>query len=153
MAGTPGINKIERGFRLWFDDSGGTARDLSASLIPGTVSGGGKTLDEVDMTGVSNAIRHALGGHASAPVTAQFNMDDTATTGSFTVLKGMYGSIGTLTLQYGSLGNAPDTGDPEWEGEYVLLDASVTQSGGKMIVNATWAPAAGQTDPAWGTVA
>lgn len=151
MAGVPGKNKSERGFCILFDDNT-TPRDLTIDLLPGTVTGGGKVLDEVEMTGVSDAVKKYLGGHASAPVSAQFYLDDTATTGAFTVLNGMEGSIGTLTLQWGSNGAAPSTGDPEWEGEYVFLGFSVGMNGGKAVMTATWQPAAGNPDPAWGTV-
>jgi hypothetical protein len=147
-----GKDKIERGFRVIWDDGGGTPRDLSAALLPGTVNGGGLTLDEVDMTGVSDAVKKFLGGHADSPINGQFHMDDTATTGAFTVLSVTTGSIGTLTLQWGSNGAAPTTGDPEWEGEYVLMGIPVTNNGGKMVLDASWQPAAGQPDPAWGTV-
>lgn len=147
-----GKNHIERSFRLLFDDSGATARDLSADLIPGSVKGGGKILDEVEMTGVSDAVKKYLAGYASAPITARFHMDDTATTGAFTVLKLMYGLVGTLTLQYGQNGSAPTTSDPEWEGEYVFLGFDVVPDGGKMVMEASWQPASGTADPAWGTV-
>lgn len=150
MAGVPGKNKLERGFRiLW--DNGATPQDITASLIPGTVTGGGKVLDDVDMTGVSNTIKNSLGGWGDAPVSAQFHLDDTATTGAYTMLNGTVGNVGTLTLQFGSAGAAPSTGDPEWEGEYVLLGAVAGQSGGKMILTATWKPGSA-TPPAWGTV-
>jgi len=155
MAGVPGKNKIERGFRIWWDNSSAAAKDLSADLIPGTVTGGGMTLDEIDMTGVSDAVKKALGGYGDSTVTAQFHMNDTATSGAYTVIFNptTVGSIGTLTLQFGSNGAAPSTGDPDWEGEYVLVNAAVGQANGRMVINCTWKPAAGQSDPAWGTVA
>lgn len=151
MAGVPGKNKTERGFRLQFDDSGGTPRDLSVGLVPGSFSSGGAAYDSVDMTGVSNSIKNSSFGWGTANISAQFYMDDTATTGAFTVLKeAPY--VGTLTSQWGSNGAAPDTGDPEWEGEYILLAASVGLSGDRAIISATWEPS-GATPPAWGTVA
>lgn len=153
MAGVPGKNKIETGFRILVDDSGGVARDLSADLVPGSIQGGGATLDEVDMTGVSNTIKNALSGHGASPVTARFYMNDTATTGAFTVLNGRSGTSGTLTLQFGSAGAAPSTGDPEWEGEYTLLGAPVTVDAGRFVLSVTFVPTAGQSAPAWGTVA
>jgi hypothetical protein len=153
MAGVPGKNKIERGFRILWDDSGGSARDLTAALLPGTLQGGGLTLDEIDMSGASDSVKKYLGGAGSGVVTGQFHMDDTATTGAFTVCKATLGSIGTLTLQYGSNGAAPSTGDPEWEGEHVLISMSIAPNGGKMVMTCTWQPASGQADPAWGTVA
>lgn len=147
-----GKNHIERSFRLLFDDSGASARDLSGDLVPGSVSGGGLTYDEADMTGVSEAVRNFLAGHADSEISARFHLNDTATTGAYTVLTGQQGSAGTLTLQWGQSGAAPTTGDPEWEGEYVLLDASVTLDGNKFVLNARWKPT-GSTAPAWGTVA
>ena len=150
-----GKNKIERAFRLWWDDLGtgaGTARDLSGDLVPGSVSGGGLTWDEVELTGVSNAVKNFLAGHADSEVSAKFHLNDTATTGAHTVLVGSDGGTGTLTLQWGSSGAAPTTGDPEWEGEYVLLDAHVEIDGNKPVLAARWKPT-GATAPAWGTVA
>jgi hypothetical protein len=145
-------DKIETGFRFWFDDSGGTPRDLSDGLIPGSFNGGGKTLDQVDMTGVSNAVRNYLGGHAEAPVSAKFLHDDTASTGAHTVLKDMVGSVGTLTAQWGSAGVAPAAGDPEWEGEYLCVEARVAFEGGKSVINAQFLPGT-STPPAWGVYA
>lgn len=151
MAGVPGKNKTERGFRFQFDDSGGTARDLSGDLIPGSFSSGGVAYDSVDMTGVSNSVRNSSFGWGTANITAQFYMDDTATTGAFTVLRAAP-YAGTLTAQWGSAGAAPSTGDPEWEGEYILLSAPVSFTGDRAIITATFEPS-GSTPPAWGTVA
>jgi hypothetical protein len=147
-----GKNKIERGFRLWWDDSGGTPRDLSGDLVVGSVSGGGLTFDEADMTGVSETVYNFLAGHANSEVGGNFHMNDTATTGASTVLNGTQGSVGTLTLQWGDAGAAPTTGDLEWEGEYVLLNNSISLDGNKHVHNCTWKPS-GSTAPAWGTVA
>lgn len=152
MAGVPGKNKLERGIKFFFDDSGGTARDLTTGLVPGTLQGGGKVLDEVDMSGANDAVKKSLGGAAGAVVTGQFYLDDTADTGAHTVLSGMLGSIGTLTIQFGSNGAAPSTGDPEWEGEYVCLGGQAAMNGGKVVAQYTFAPASGNSDPAWGTV-
>jgi hypothetical protein len=79
-------------------------------------------------------------------------MNDTATTGAFTVLKAMVGEVGTLTLQWGSNGATPSTGDPEWEGEYTLMQANIVFDGGKAVVDCTFQPGS-STAPAWGTVA
>lgn len=148
-----GKNHIERSFRIYVDDSGATARDLSGDLIPGTIQGGGVVLDEVDMTGVSDTIKRALGGYGDSPITARFHMNDTATTGAFTVLKGREGDSGTVTLQYGQNGDAPTTGDPEWEGEYTLMSCNVVADGGRMVLDCRFIPQSGAADPAWGTVA
>lgn len=148
-----GRNKIERGFRLLWDDTGngsGTARDLSADLIPGSCTGGGLVFDEVDMTGVSQSVKNYLAGHADSEISADFIMNDTAATGAYTVLVGSDGGYGTLTLQWGSAGASPTSGDPEWEGEYTLLDCNASFDGGKAVMHARWKPY-GTTAPAWGT--
>jgi len=150
-----GRNKIERAFRIWWDDAGtgsGTARDLSGDLVPGSCTGGGLVFDQVDMTGVSQSVKNYLAGHAESEISAKFVMNDTATTGAHTVLTGSDGGIGTLTLQWGSSGAAPTTNDPEWEGEYVLLDCNCSFDGGKAVINARWKPT-GVTAPAWGLYA
>ena len=140
-----GKNKTERGFRFLWD-----TKDLSGDLVPGSVNGGGIVLDEVDMTGVSEAVKNFLGGHGNAPVSARFHMND-ASNRAFNVLKDDGNVAATLTLQYGSSGAAPTTGDPEFEGTYVFLGFNVVPDGGKLVLEGRWMPS-GATPPAWGTV-
>lgn len=147
-----GKNKLERASRILWDDSGAAARDLTGDLVPGSLSGGGLELDEVDLTGVSQVAEQVLGGHGRSEISAQFYLNDTATTGALTVLKASLGLVGTLTLQWGSSGAAPTTGDPEWEGEYTLLSANIVLAGNKPVIQARWKPGS-STAPAWGTVA
>jgi len=148
-----GKNKISRGIRLSWDDSGGNPQGLSGDLIPGSVSGPGFTAGEIDMTGESESALNYLADRKDNTVSAQFHMNDTATTGATTVTNGTVGgSAGTLTVQFGSAGAAPTTGDPEWEGEYVLLSNDVSINGGKAIHTCKWRPS-GSTAPGWGTVA
>lgn len=143
-----GKNKAERWVMIQWDDSGGTARDLSGDLVPGSLSGGGLKFDEVDLTGVSEAVYNYLAGHAASEISAQFHMNDTATTGATTVLNSNDGSTGTLTIAWGN-GTTATTGDPEWEGEYVMLDDTIQLSGNKFVHNVVWKPT-GSTAPAWG---
>lgn len=145
-----GKNKVERGFRILVDNSAGSAQGLTGDLVPGSVQGGGITLDEVELTGVSESVKNFLWGHGNSEITAQFYLNDTATTGAFTVLKAAP-YVGTVTLQWGSTGAAPTAGDPEWEGEYVVLSSGAAMSGGAAIINARFLPT-GSTAPAWGTV-
>ena len=141
-----GKNKVETGFRIQFN-----SQDISGDLVPGSLNGGGVVLDQVEMTGVSNTIRNYLRGHGSAPITGRFIMNDTATTGAFTVLNAATGA--TLTLQWGSNSAAPTTGDPEWEGNYTHFGFQIVFDNGKAVMEVTFQPTAGQTAPAWGTVA
>lgn len=140
-----GKNKIERGFRFLWD-----GKDLSGDLVPGSVSGGGMVLDEVDMTGVSETVRNYLAGHATAAISARFHMNDD-TDRSFDVLAGAEGTIKTIALQYGSNGAAPTSGDPQWSGSYVFLGFRVVVDGGKMVMECSWQPGS-STPPAWSTI-
>jgi hypothetical protein len=149
MAGVPGKNKTERGFKFYFDDSGAAARDLTPSLVPGSAKVGGASFESVDLTAVADSIKNGSFGWGTAEVEAQFYLDDTATTGALTVMKSAP-YVGTLTAQWGSNGAAPSSGDPEWEGEYCLLGFDVSTSG-RAIMTAKWTPS-GSTPPAWGTV-
>ena len=148
-----GKNHVERSFLILVDDSGTTARDITGDLIPGSLTGGGLTLDQVDMTGVSETVRNYLAGHAEAQISGQVHMNDAATTGAHTVLSGIDGgAAGTVTLQWGQNGAAPTGSDPEWEGEYVLTTyGPMTFTGGRAVMPFTFAPGT-STAPAWGTV-
>jgi hypothetical protein len=146
-----GKNKVERGFRVWWDDSGGTPRDLSGDLVPGSLSITDE-YEEADITGVSEGLRHYLANMRAVEVTASFHMNDTASTGSTTVLNGQNGSTGTLTLQWGASGVAATQGDPELEGECIQLRNASTLDGNKFVHNVTWRPT-GTGGFAWGTMA
>ena len=146
-----GKNKVERGFLIIIDNSAGAPKDLTGDLVPGTFSGGGLVFDEADMTGVSESTYNFLAGHASSDISAQFYLNDTATTGAHTVLIGNAGGTGTLTARWGAAGVAATGGDPEWEGEYVILSANVVLAGNKWVIQANFKPT-GSTAPAWGTV-
>ncbi len=146
-----GKNKIERGIRFSFDDNGAVLRDLSADLVPGSLTAGGLSFEEAEMTGVSEAQKNFLAGHAESEVTAQFYFNDTAVTGAHTVFKDKVGKVGTLQVDFGSSGAAPITGDPRWSGEYVCLAAPVGLAGNKPVINARFKPGDG-TGGAWSTV-
>ena len=145
-----GKDLLERFVRIWWDDSSGTPRDLSADLVPGSLSGPGFTSPEIRMTGVSEQSENYQADRKDAEVAAQFYMNDTASTGAYTVLNGTQGLVGTLTLQFGT-GAAPVNGDPEYEGEHIHLEANISNQGGAMVISARWKP--GDTAaPAWGTM-
>ena len=103
------------------------------------------------MLGVSETVRNFLAGHASAPISARFFMND-ATNRSFNVLKDDHGVAATMTLQWGSAGAAPTTGDPEWEGTYISFGFPMSMDAGRAVMDCTFQPS-GATAPAWGTVA
>ena len=141
---------LERFIRLSWDDSGGSPQDLSGDLVPGSLSGPGFSSPEIKMTGVSDQAENYQADRKDSEVGAQFYMNDTATTGAFTVLNASQGLVGTLTIQFGT-GAAPVNPDPEFAGEHLLLDAGIANQGGALVVNARWKPGT-STPPAWGTV-
>ncbi len=146
-----GKNKIARWFTFSFDDSTGNLRDLTTDLVPESLGPvGGLTFDEVLMHGVGEAVKNFLASWGNSEIGAKFFMNDTATTGAFTVLNGMNGKVGTLTLKYGS-GAAPTTGDQSWTGEYVLLQAPVVADSGRLVLDCKFKPS-GATAPAFVTL-
>lgn len=145
-----GKDILERHLIFFFDDSGGTARDLTDDLVPGSITGIGLDHPEINMTGVGNDVNQYLTNTPNSEIGAQFFMNDTATTGAYTVLKGQSGSAGTLTIQFGT-GAAPTTGDPEWEGEYILFGPSISVSDGAMVMDVTFRPQSGAAAPDWTT--
>ena len=141
-----GKNHVEKGFRILFND--GSERDLSADLIPGTISGMGIDWDNVDLSGVSEAVRNGLAGHGTAIVTFQCHLNDTATTGSYTVLQGKDGDTGALQLQFGQNGAAPTGTDPEFFFTLVWVTFNVSFDGGRAVMNVTLTNAS-STAPVW----
>jgi len=141
---------LERYIRLSWDDSGAVLRDLSSDMVPGSLSGPGFTAPEVRMTGVSDQSENYQADRKDAEVGAQFYMNNTATTGAFTVLSASQGLVGTLQIDFGT-GGAPSTGDPRYSGEHILLDTGIAIQGGAMVMDARWKPGA-TTAPAWSTV-
>jgi hypothetical protein len=141
-----GKNHVEKGFRILFND--GSARDLSGDLIPGTISGMGIDWDNVDLTGVSESVRHGLAGHGTAIITFQMHMNDTATTGGYTVIQGKDGATGALELQFGQAGAAPTGTDPELYFTLVYPTFTVSFDGGRAVMNVTMRNAS-PTAPVW----
>lgn len=145
---------IEKSFRMLVDDSAGTPRDLSADIVPGSVQGGGIVYDQLDASGISEGVRSYLAGMGDAPISCRFYMNNTPTTGAFTVINAINGDNdgGTLTMQWGEKGNAPTAGDPEFEGEYVAFMQAVDFQNQIAGFNCEFKKVQGAADPAWGTV-
>lgn len=153
MAGTPGKNKTQKGTRVLFDDTGDTQRDISSDIVPGSLSVNGIAFEQVNMTGISQAVMNYLAGQGDLEVAAQAFMNDTASTGAWTVLSAQNGLEGLLTLRVGTNGAAPDTGDPELEFSATCFLGSLVNVGGAWATNVSWRPhpdTAGTV--AWGTV-
>jgi len=137
-----------RFIRVLVDDSGASARDISAAVS--NVSGVGLDHETAEVTGYSDGVKNFTLGHPSSEIEITGPFDNTATTGAHTVFTGIAGSMAatrTLTVQVG-IKAAPTTGDPEFEGEYYCASYVV---GGDATYTARMVPGSG-TAPAWGTV-
>lgn len=127
------------------DDSSDSEQDISTDLVPGTLDGFGEAGEEIMMHGENEDVYYLV-GRKDGSITAQFHMNDTATTGAYNVLTGIYGGgAKTLTIELGA-GAAPTTGDPIWTGEYVLTQLTPQINSGKWVLAATFRPA----DSTWG---
>lgn len=142
-----GKNKVERSFRFKFN-----SQDLSGDLIPGSCQGGGFSYDQADMTGVSDGAKNYLASWPDAPISAQFHVNDTGTTGSHTVLSAKLGQSAALELDWGASGAAPTTGDIKWTGTYTLIEYNLQFNGGKAVAACKFLPTAGSAAPAFGTL-
>jgi hypothetical protein len=133
------------------DDSGGTPRTFADGDIISVDLG--QTFDQHDVTGFGDAVHNVVNGQLQSPVTMRGHLTTTADTGTHTVIQGAFaaGSLVTLTVQVGQ-NVAPTTGDPEFEGEFIVESYKPTiETGGAITFEAVLKPATG-TAPAWGTV-
>jgi hypothetical protein len=133
------------------DDSGGTPRTFANGDINSVDVG--QTFDQHDVTGFGDAVHNVVNGQLQAPVTLKGHLTTTADTGTHTVIQGAFaaGSTVTLTVQVGQ-NAAPTTGDPEYEGEFIVESYKpVVETGGAITFEAALKPANG-TAPAWGTM-
>ena len=137
--------------KILLDDSGGTARDITASVS--TIGGIGLSNEQVDVTTLSDSVMQYLSGRGDSTIELGGPFNNTATTGAHGVLSGLNGTntAATLTIQIG-IRAAPTTGDPEWEGEYVVLTYPVNVGLNEVTWSATLKPAFGASASAWGTV-
>lgn len=139
-----------RYIRVSFDDTGGTARDISASVS--NISGVGLENQTDDVTAYSDGVRNFTLGHPTSEIDITGPLNNTASTGGHTVFSAINNApysqdSYTLTVQIG-IRAVPTNGDPEWEGEYLLSSYMVNGDG---TYTAHVVPATA-TAPAWGTV-
>jgi hypothetical protein len=140
-----------RYLKVLIDDSAGTPRDVSSDIESIDVP---DEYGELDMTGFGEGGENSIPGMPSFPVEITANYNPAATTGIYTVVKGILGSYTskTLTVQVGQ-NAAATTGDPEFEGEFWAQKMNVSATPkGKVSLTISLRPM-GSTAPAWGTVA
>ncbi|WP_427422659.1 hypothetical protein [Lysinibacillus fusiformis] len=108
------------------DDSGGTLRNISSNV--NNVSGLPSARALSDVTAFTDAGERFIPGLQGAQFTVTGNADDTATTGTLTVLNGLRTASATSSFEYGPQSNT--SGKVKYSGECWLenltVDASVT---------------------------
>ena len=144
--------RIGKWTKIYLDDSGGTARDLSTDLTD--IDGLPLTADEIEVGGYTQDKQY-LAGRQDSQITLTGNFTTTASTGTHTVISGVNNNntVCTLTVQKGD--NAtPTSGDPEFEGEFIVMNYTPKPDlNGSMTFTVNLRPAYGQSIPTWGTVA
>ncbi len=133
------------------DDSGGTLRTFANGDIVSVDLG--LRYDQHDVSGFGDEVHRMINGQMRAPVTIRGYLTTTTNTGTHPVIQGAFaaGSQVTLVVQVGQ-NAAPQTGDPEFSGEYIVGSYVPTLStGGAVMFTASLVPATGDA-PGWGTV-
>jgi hypothetical protein len=147
--------RIGKWTKVYFDDiAGPTAREITNDVtdIPGLPL----TYAEYEAGGYGQDMQYLL-GRGDSQITINMLFTTTASTGTHTVfaahmLAANRNTGGTLTVQIGD-NAAPTTGNPEFEGEFVVSGYTVTpQLNGTVTAVATLRVKQGQSLPAWGTV-
>jgi len=144
--------KVGKFVTVSIDDSGGTARVVSTDVTG--VGGLNLAYAKIDAGGYTEDLNF-LTGRGDSEITIDGIINDTASTGLHTVCSGIVGgnTARTVTIAIGDNATVT-TGDPEFEGEFLCHTYTVTPDlNGAVTVQAIFAPAVGQSLPAWGTVA
>ena len=135
------------------DDSVGTVREIAVNSINGV----GLVYDEMDVTAFMDAIKNVLPNHPDLNITISGPFDNTASTGSHTVLSGVVGGNTPLTMdiQFG-IRHA-------WEAEEPQFGITSSATSGMLVTSYVVNPddmtytatlrVMGGTAPAWGTAA
>lgn len=115
------------------DDSGGTQRDVSADVESVEIP---LEYGEVEVTGFGEGGENSIPGMPKDSVRIRGKFNPAATTGLYTVAKGILGSYTSKTVDIRVGQNAaPTTGDPKFSGEFWLksMNISMTPQGAVML--------------------
>lgn len=139
---------------FFVDDSGGTLREIAVN----TINGVGLTYPQLDLTAWMDAIRGALPETPDCVISIGGPLDSTATTGSYTVLKGIVGVPKPLALdvQVG-IRHAWEATEPQFGISYTAANGFVCRAFDVNLDDATYTAEfgmyPGSAAPAWGTAA
>jgi hypothetical protein len=132
------------------DNESSVLTDISAQVTE--TDGIPLEYDEIEVGGFGTAVKSYATGRADTPVTLKGAWSATIHS-MFKTAVGVDTTTKTVAVSYGN-NAAPTTGDPKISGEYVVSSYKVTASlDGKQEFEVKMVLGAGQSLPAWGTVA
>lgn len=131
-----------KGAVIALDDSAGTPRTISTSVESYEIE---YAVDEVEVTGMNEGSHNFTPGQLVIGVTLNVLWDTTATTGAWTVIRGIIGSTSSKTLSI-----TPESGAVALSGEFMCTGVSISGDPGSAIkLGAVKFVVMGSTAPAW----
>ena len=139
---------------VYIDDSGGTLRQIAVD----TINNLGLVYDEQDLTAFIDAIHGVLLGHPNFSCSISGPLENTASTGTLTVLDSVNGENTPLSFDVKvGIRHAWEFGEPQFGISSSSTDGVVVSSfvvdPSTMRYTATIRMASGSAAPAWGTTA
>lgn len=124
------------------DDSGGTPRNISTSVVSYTIE---QDAGKIDVTGFGEGSQNFIPGLPVIGISMEIKWDSTATTGARTVLQGILYSTTSKTVSI-----TPESGAQTFSGEFMLdsLNPTGTPAGDIQLGTAHFS-VMGSTAPGW----
>lgn len=131
-----------KGAIILVDDSGGTPRNISTDVRSFEVEG---SINPLNVTGFVEGFKNNVPGLKSAGITLDIISNSAATTGAFTVLRGILGQATSVTVSV-----QPEGTGLAYSGEF-MLDALPVKGAvdGLIEIGSVHFSPMGTTPPAW----
>lgn len=131
-----------KGAVITLDDSGGSPQTISGDVESYEVQ---YAVDVVEVTGMNEGSHNFIPGQKIIGVTLNLYWNTTATTGAWTVVKGIIGAAASKTLSI-----TPEAAATALSGEYMCDGVSITGNPGSDIkLGAVHFSVMGATAPTW----
>jgi hypothetical protein len=131
-----------KGAVIALDDSAGTPRTISTDVESYEIQ---YAVDPVEVTGMNEGSHNFIPGQLIIGVTLNLYWNGAATTGAWTVVRGIIGSSTSKTLSI-----TPESGGVALSGEYMCTGVTITGSPSTDIkLGAVKFEVMGSTAPAW----
>jgi hypothetical protein len=131
-----------KGAVIILDDSAGTPRTISTDVESYEIQ---YAVDEVEVTGMNEGSHNHIAGQLIVGVTLNLFWNSAATTGAWTVVRGIIGSTSSKTLSI-----TPESGAVGLSGEFMCTGVSISGSPSTDIkLGSVKFSVMGSTAPAW----